>query len=871
MWAALVLACAGAEPPPPEPMDSVDGNARLSQAVVPVRYALDLRIEPERGLVAGNVRIDIDVHESVRALHLHAEDLELDRVQIETGGETRDVRWSPGRNGGLALFPRPPLEAGPATLHIDWEARLGESPRGLYRVEDGDNWYAFTQFQPLSARKAFPCFDEPGFKTPYSVTLRVPAGQYALANAPERERRRDGAFHVYTFDETAPLPTYLVAFAVGAFDVVDGPADFVPPLRVIAPRGRGDRAAFALEKTVALLRWLEAYFGRPYPFAKLDQIAVPNFEAGAMENVGLVTYRESRLLLDPETAPIHDLLSAEVTIAHELAHMWFGNLVTPAWWDDLWLNESFASWMAAKAVDAVDPELEAGLGSVLGAQWVMGVDAKVDARAVRQPIRDGGDAYNAFDGVTYTKGAAVLRMLEAWTGEEPFRDAVRSYLAAHAHGVASTEDLLAALDAESGRAVSSVARGFLDRPGVPLLRAELSCPQASVAVEQSRYRTAPSALPEDGAPWQVPVCLRTAAGEACGLIEGERGRVPVPEGACTGEAAWLHPNAGERGYYRWRLPPEGLRALLAPAGPTLSLPERVALPGNLRALLEADAIDVESALDALVPLARDANPRVVSGATGVLWSLDQWAGDDPPSEAFAGWVRTVLGPQLARVGVDAVPGESAADQLVRASVVPALAELGRDPDLAARAGAVAERYLTGEPVPEQTLSLLLSVAARDGDQKLWERLVKALPAAESPAERKALVRALGSFEDGWTVARSLGLVLDGRLREQDYRTLAWSVRRTALPQAWLWLTRNYEQLGAELGPMTAASLPWLASGFCHAERREEVRAFFAAAADPPAGTRRNAALVVESIEQCANMRARVRPPLEALLAKAAPS
>ena len=332
---------------------------------------------------------------------------------------------------------------------VSFDGQLSEIPNGLYRVKDGDRWYAFTQFEPLAARTSFPCFDQPEFKTPYRIKLRVPSGMIALSNSQETGRRKEHGRVVFEFAETRALPTYLVAFAIGDFDVVSAPEGAIPgvPLRVITTKGKGGLAQYALERTPVIHKALSEYFGSGHPFDKLDLVAVPNFAAGAMENVGLVTFRETLLLLDGESAPANRKLWSQSVIAHELAHMWFGNLVTMAWWDDLWLNEAFATWMGTRIVQEVDPGLQADLERVAGTAHIMRLDSQVNTRAVRQKIRHGGDVQNAFDGITYGKGAAVLRMIESWLGPEAFRAGVREYLKAHAYGNAKTSDLLLALGA----------------------------------------------------------------------------------------------------------------------------------------------------------------------------------------------------------------------------------------------------------------------------------------------------------------------------------------------------------------------------------------------------------------------------------------
>jgi alanyl aminopeptidase len=864
---ALALAACGAPPRPapvPETPETVaeppDGHARLGEGAVPRRYVLDLSVDPAETRFRGEAAIEVALAAPTDHVVLHGGDFAFEKAVAVAGGAERAATPVAGRNGGLALQFAEPLPAGVVTLRFAWTAPLPEVPTGLYRVREGDRWYAFTQFEPLEARDVFPCFDEPRFKTPFAVTLRVPEGDVALANAPETGRRVEGGRAVFTFAETKPLPTYLVAFAAGPFDLV-GEGD----RRVVATRGKGRLAAYMLERTPVVLGALVDWFGSPYPFEKLDQVAVPNFRAGAMENVGLVTYRETLLLLDPAEATPADRFRGQSVMAHELAHQWFGNLVTPAWWDDLWLNESFATWMAGRTMRALWPEYGSYLDAALGKTGVMNLDAQKDARAVRQPIRDGGDVYNAFDGITYGKGAALLHMFEQWIGPEVFQRGVRQYLADHAHGVATTDDLLRALDAASGKPVGATMRRFLDQPGVPLVQADVACgAQATLTLRQSRYLPAGSDAPQ-GEPWTIPVCVRSDAGRACFVLDAPEKTFPLAK--CP---AWLHPNADEDGYYRWRVPPEALRALLTTHRARLTPRETAALPDHLRALLLADAVDLDTYLDGLTALAAEPGRQVIGGVTGGLATLHHVAVDASNRAAFAAFVRGLLGPHLRRVGVEPKAGEPLDARLVRPMLVRALAGLGDDAALGARGLEVARRFVADpDAVPAVEVEQWLAIGARDADAALWEGLVAAAERAATPDKRAAAIAALGAVAQPGLLQRSLGLVLDGTLRAQDWRTLLGGLRdEPAVRDAvWSWFTGNYDALVARLGAEAAPRLPSIGAGFCNAGDRARVAAFFADPRRAPDGTARNLGLALESIDRCVRLNERTARALATRLAR----
>ncbi len=869
---ALVLLGCGAFPPPADPPppgdDGPDGDARLDHAVVPLRYDLELTIDPALDRVGGVVRIDVRLEAEADELRLHARDLDIQAADVVIDGEEREATVVPGPNGGLGLRVAEPIPAGEATLRFVWEGPLPQVPEGLYRVRDGDDWYAFTQFEARYARQAFPCFDEPGFKVPFQVTLKVPNGQLALTNSLETHREEGETHTTFRFAETKPLPTYLVAFAVGPLDVVEAPTDAIPgvPLRLVATRGKGRLAAYALERTPVIHAALSRYFDRPHPFDKLDLVAVPNFAAGAMENVGLVTFRETLILLDGETAPADRKMWSQAIIAHELAHMWFGNLVTPTWWDDLWLNEAFATWMAQKVVQEVDPELEMSLTAVAGTAWVMSLDAQKHARAIRQPIKDGGDIDNAFDGITYGKGAAVLRMLEAWLGEDTFRDAVRAYMKAHEYGNGRTEDLMEAFEAASKKPVGEVARLFLDQPGTPLVRAEVVCDgeqPATLMLSQRRYLPAGSDAPQ-GDPWQVPVCARYAIGDAvhreCFVLDAPARERKLAHPGCP---TWLHPNASQKGYYQWTVPAKALEALVETRRGELEMVERVALVGQLRSLVEAGALPVSRYLDALESLAKETHRLIVGGVVDSIAELHRTAVDGPLVAPFQAFVTKVLGPRVARVGLAPKEGEGVETRLLRPQLVGAYAYMSRDPALLKQARAEVDAFLADrEAVAPEVAVLALPMVAWDGDEALWERLRDAAVAEKDPVTRVALVTALGAFEAPALRQKTLQLVIDGVLLAQDFRQLARGGGDAAARTAtWDWLVAHYEPLVGVLGPSAAPRLPWLGGGFCSSEDRQRVADFFADPAHAPSGTERNLGLVLENIDRCARLRDAIRGPL----------
>ncbi len=431
-----------APPALPDPTPPPRDDGRLSSDVHPLRYDLDLSIDPEATSLSGRVRIGVTLDHPTRAIVLHARGPKVLTAAISSKegkqwaqAKSRRASHSKDDPEELVLVVDKEVSAGAAEIDLQYEAPYAPNLQGAYRVEQGGKHFVFTQFEPNDARRAFPCFDEPGFKVPVHVTLTVPEGNLAVSNMPElrkRENRRSGLVS-YEFRVSPPLPTYLVAFAVGAFEVRQGARDPVP-IRLISLPGKAKLGTLALDAARDELALLTDYFGTPYPYPKLDLVAVPEFAAGAMENAGLITFREERLLLDEAHTSIDSRRALGGILAHELAHQWFGNLVTMKWWNNVWLNEGFATWMGTKISDRWHPAYGALSEGAQRKHWVMGVDSLPSARKVRQPVHSSSEALEAFDGITYVKGASVLGMAERWVGESVMRRGVQNYLAQHRFG-----------------------------------------------------------------------------------------------------------------------------------------------------------------------------------------------------------------------------------------------------------------------------------------------------------------------------------------------------------------------------------------------------------------------------------------------------
>ena len=875
---ARVAAPAADGPVRAAPVAAPDGAARLPRTVLPRRYALDLTVDPSAAGFSGSVVIDVDVASATREIVLHAEGLDLvDDVVVRTGDRAMTATRLAGPHGGLRLTTSAAIPAGAASIECRFAAPYSQTGEGLYRIVEGDDRYAFTQFESTYARRAFPCFDEPGFKAVFDVTLRVPHGLVVLANAPEVSRTEgpDGAPDVVRFSPTPPIPTYVAAWTVGPWDVVAAPPGTSRvPLRVVAARGRGRFAAWALARTPHLLASLEDWFGEPYPFAKLDLVAAPQFRWGGMENAGLIAFREDTLLLDADNLPVRDRANAEDTIAHELAHMWFGDMVTPAWWDDIWLNEAFATWLAARIVDRVSPELDAGLASLADAAATMRIDSRPDTRAVRQPVEDLGDVANAFDDITYRKGSRLLVMTEAWTGEKLFRRGVREYLAAHRWGTATSADLFAALADASARPVDDLLPAFLDRPGVPVIRSQGSTRAGNVEtrfVEQSRWAPSGRALPP-AAPWTIPVTVFQSWNTEF------RPRTTLVTDRATSIELWAEAgptslNADGAGWYVFVPSLQELRTAVADRR-HISRADRVSLATQIPLLRDSGDLSVADAIEMSIALAADGDRFTVGAVCDLFRDLDGLAVDDALRPAFQRLVRETLAPHLARIGPEQRADEPASARFLRADLTLTLGAIGADDEVRARCLATTRAFLA-DPARalREPLRAALVVAASGGDAALWSELRRALDRPLPPDVRRRIVTALGSFGDPALAERSCELLLDGTARpSEDLWSLAWTPawipqRDSSLRARWNWVTLHYNALRKLVGDESAASFPSFAESLRTRADRDAVAAFFASLGSPPDGTERNLALALASIAENEQRAVPLRAGLAEFLAR----
>jgi aminopeptidase N len=833
--------------------------------VTPQRYALHLRIDPSRARFEGGTIIQVDVPQPTWHVVLNARDMHvssaLARVSGATVPATATMRLA---HGGvvpeeLVLSFAQPLPVGTAELEIAYDAPFANDLAGLYRVQESGAFYAYSQFEATDARRAFPCFDEPGFKTAYDVTLSVPPGLIALSNAPERsqEPQADGTV-AHVFETSRPLPSYLVAMAVGTFDVVEGQTSPFP-IRVVTTKGKAGLTGLALDAAAALIAELGRYFDVRYPYPKLDLVAVPDFAAGAMENPGLITFRDEVLLLDPKRSTTVARRRQALVIAHEFAHQWVGDLVTAAWWDDLWLNEGFATFAEAKMVDTWKPSFGATLEQVAGVQHVMDIDALKSARAVREPVRSTSDAMEAFDGLTYDKGAAVLRMIEAWLGADTFRRGVQRYIKDNAWKNARAGDLFGALDFVSAQKVGDLASGFLDHPGVPSVVLSWTCGGKNgsrVELRESEWRPL-GAGGEPARAWTLPVCVSSDAQKAksCFTLGAE----PIARSLGGRCPSWVFPNAEESGYYRFVVDRPQLLALMR-GERALGVADRLGLVSNAWAAVRQGSIDATTLLDVLPAFDTDTSSLVAEQVAAVLEGTERALIDDGDRAAFQRYALARLMGTKGLLGWEPARGVREDDDraLARRAVFHALGVVAHDARTLDEAESYARRWLKDPAsVPADTAALAVPLASlRAGAQRLDE-LRAAAKAAKTPEDRVNAVRAMGMFDDPSTLRAALALALSDELKPSELRYLLLPAveRPAAAPVVYAWEKEHWAELLAHVpGTWGREMLVGVTGSMCSVPARDDARTFFVAATKDVEGVKRGLDEGLENAGLCIALR-----------------
>ena len=840
-----------------------DRNFRLARDVLPQRYEAHLAVDFAEKSFRGSQRVTLSVARAVRDFTLHALGLDLTRVELLAGNTVLVARVSvlPVSETVLLSFDTD-VPPGEAMLHVDWTGHFSDGLRGLYLAGE----VAATQFEAADARRVFPCFDEPSFKARWALSVEVPVGLAVLSNGAVADSSPSGGGRQrIRFAETELLPSYLVALVAGP--LVGSPEDMAGdiPVRTWALPEKAHLTHFGQQAALAALPRLQAYFGLPYAFGKLDQVAIPDFEAGAMENAGLITYRELALLVDPVSAPLSVQKRIAEVVTHELAHMWFGNWVTMVWWDDLWLNEAFATWMAYKMVHAWRPGWRVWLDFDSGKSVALHLDALRSTHPIRGTVRNAGEAGEAFDAITYEKGGAVLRMIEGFLGEEAFRKGIQAYMRKHARANAVADDLWGALAEASSQPVLEVANAWIRQPGYPVVSAALS--GNTLTLSQERFFSDPSAKGDER--WPVPLVLRFAdeegEHEARALLREKTLRTEL---SVTGSVKWLCANAGSTGFYRVAYDAVGLLSLrenlsaLAPA-------ERIGLLADQWALVRAGRARISDFLDLALGFADERDDAVLDELVGKLGYVDARLVDGEATARFRKVAEGLFSPAFQAMGWEPRPGESDLDRLRRASLLRGLGGLARSPAVLAEAGRRVARMLGDGPdaLEANLLDGAVGIAARAGDAHLFQRLKAAFPTEPDPATKRRYLMALTAFENPGLAAQARTLLLQGGVPMQDVSGYVHGLlaNREARDDGWRLLQERWGDVLARTGgaPMLVRRVVEALGNLHTRAHLEQVRRFLANHPVPEA--QQAVAQTLERLGQDVALRERLQPEVTAWL------
>jgi alanyl aminopeptidase len=878
----LVVGCSShavSTPPPPRaPADPAaevtpaSPTLRLPAGVArPTHEDVDLEIDPASEDFTGRVAIELDVLAPTKLLWLNADEITVDEAAITAGGRRLAATPITPRKDYLGLRLATELPAGKATVAIRYHGKSRHDDiLGLYTVKERDDWYAFTQFENTAARRAFPCFDEPSYKIPWRITIHARKPLVVLANTPvDGETDEPGGMKAVRFAETRPLPSYLVAFAVGPFEAVDaGKTRTGAPIRIVVPHGRTGDIDYAVHNTKRILDALEDYFGTPYPYPKLDALAVPG-KPDSMENPGLITYREGLIMVKPENMTQDYQRSFVSVSAHEMAHQWFGDMVTMAWWDDTWLNESFASWMAAKITRVVEPRWDSDVWDVDVRSGVMGTDSLDSARQIAQPIATANDIDNAFDEITYEKGQAVLTMIERQITPAAFQNGVRAYLAAHAWGNATYGDFVRAMAEASGADPKPMFDSFVMQSGVPLVSVKLACTNGAkprLVVSQRRYRPLGSRI-DPHRTWTLPMCVRWSAGNLtgrdCAVVTGETGELPLSATTCPD---WVLPNDGELGYYR-ALPEGKLLGQLLAHAKSLTLAERVGLVRDLTGLVDSGEVPAGVSLQLAADLANDGSRYLVEQSIAIVVGIEEMF-DDKLRPNYERFVNKLFAARARAVGWHSRPGEDDNARQLRPQLLAVVANHGRDQALIAKATELTWKWLDDhQAIEPELVTATLEIAARHGDQKLFDRMHADAKATQDRDVQNPLLTAMRRFLDPEVVKRAWPIALSDELEPREaFRFVYVGYDDPRLREAaYAFIKAHFDEVANKLPASWRIGVAYAFARLCDIGRKPEIEAFFKARIDAFEGGPRLYQQELEQLELCDARKHARTPGVEAFL------
>jgi puromycin-sensitive aminopeptidase len=798
---------------------------RLPTTARPERY--DLRLEPdlEEGTFVGRVDITVIVDEPLDALVLNADELHITGAWID--GDVAALALEGSSERIAVMSPAGHVPVGRRILRLEFAGVLNDKLRGFYRSTfvDGDGQQrviATTQMQPTDCRRAFPCWDEPEFKAVFGITLVVPQDLMAISNGPEVARSvlDDDRVEV-RFADTMPMSTYLVAFVVGPLEATPAVDVDGVPVRVVHLPGKDHLTGFGLDIATRALRWFTSYYGIPYADQKIDLVAVPDFAAGAMENTGCITFRENLLLVDPATATLSEQMLVADVICHELAHMWFGNLVTMRWWNGIWLNEAFATFMEVASCDDLQPEWRRWDVFSLERTMAFDTDSLTSTRSIEYPVHSPEDCEGMFDVLTYNKGGAILRMLQQYLGEDRFRDGVRLYLDRHRFANTETGDLWDAIEEAIGgdEPVRELMDSWIWQPGYPLVSAHVEGDELVLTQDRFAFGVAGGHDQQ----WLAPVHLRVGQADSAVLLRDEPVRVRLSD-----PEAPVVVNAGGHGFLRVAYSPD-LLARLSGTLSHLTPVERYAMVDDAWNAVVAGRGRAVDLLDLLRRFGDERDLAVWQSVVAALSGLSRLVTGDA-SDALAADVRAILSPALERLGWEPADGESEREGRLRGLLVAALATIGRDSDVVERCRQVfADTAQSDANIHPELVAAATTAVAANGDSSTFDALVAGFRSAPTPQEEIRHLYALAELPDADLLRRVCELAVSGEVRTQNapfLLNLCIANRRHGAV-AWTFVRDNWQYANEHFPVNTIARMVTNARLLDTAELVDDVHEFFA--------------------------------------------
>ncbi|HEU5400057.1 MAG TPA: M1 family metallopeptidase [Terriglobales bacterium] len=848
---------------------------RLPETAVPSSYKLTFSPDFTNDTFGGDEIIQINVPKPTSKIVLNAAEIKFEDVTIDAGGKSQKANVATDEKNEMATLTVPnEIPAGAATIHIKYTGILNDKLRGFYLSKSDGRKFAVTQFEATDARRAFPSWDEPDYKATFDITIVAPKTDTAISNGKMvSDTPGPGANeHTMKFATTPKLSSYLVAMLVGEWKCISDQEDGIP-LRVCSVPGKEQMSAFAMEATKHILHYYDQYFAMKYPFHKLDQIAIPDFEAGAMENAGAITYRESLLLADPKTVSEAQKVNIAGVIAHEMAHQWFGDLVTMKWWDDIWLNEGFATWMTAKPLEAWKPEWKQNEQVVADANDAINGDSVVATRPIHQAAETPAEINALFDGIAYGKTAAVLHMVESYLGPETFRKGVNRYLEQHQYANATAQDFWNTQAAVSKKPADKVMRSFVMQPGVPFVDASVKQAngKTEVTLSQKRYYYDPSLFAKGGnETWTIPVCLEglntgSKAGTAqCELLTKEQQTFTLPNSSSR-----IFPNAGAAGYYRYAFDADTIKG--ASLETELKPEERLSLVANAWALVRSGSQTVPQFLSVVDSLKSDRDYFVLSEVMNRVQYISRHLTSDNDRPEFQKWVRGYFKPVLDDIGMMPKPGEAASVAALRPNLYGILGgRSGEDPEIIAQCQKLTQEYMKDPAsVPPDLSGVTVEVAALHGNAALYDQFMAKLKETKTPQEYYHYFYALSDFQQPELLQRTLEFALTPAVRNQDlYIIPSVMGNRNGTELAWNFVKAHWDDLVKKAGGGIEGAAPFALGGagsFCDAQKRDDLKNFYES--HPIPGTERQFHAAEESINYCIELKQRQEQPLSEWLQK----